>query len=257
MQSHTLDATTLSALDIFRGAGVYVLLVIGIHALILILQNRFGILPDFPLAAVSPTLAVLGVGWILERGRLLRHLLPDLRWVGRYGISILLPLLIFALSYQMGRWVLDMPGASVLTTIAEQLHVALPALPLLLTGAILEEIGWRGYLQPLLELRLSLTIAAIITGLLWGLWHLGYYPFGWRFMLGFLLFTLSASVWLGWLLDGTQRHLLIAVLFHTFVNVGFVLFYAETFDNAGVNLVNGLVWLSSLSILWLLEQFLR
>ena len=59
-------------------------------------------------------------------------------------------------------------------------------------------------------------------------------------MLGFLLFTLSASVWLGWLLKGTQAHLPIAVLFHTFVNVGFVLFYAETFDDAVANLVNGL-----------------
>ncbi len=256
LRNDTLEVTTFSSTSIFRGALVYVLLVMGIHGLIFVVQNRFDILADFPLAAVSPTLVVLGVVAISGRGQLLGQLMPDLRWVGRYGASIVVPLLIFTLSYQIGRWVWEVPGVPLLTMVSKQLRVALSAIPLLFVGAILEEIGWRGYLQPLLEMRLSLIVAAIITGLAWGAWHLSYYKFGWEFMLGFLLFTLSASVWLGWLLKGTQAHLPIAVLFHAFVNVGFVLFYAETFDDVGANLVNGLTWLSSLSVLWLLNRFL-
>lgn len=35
-----------------------------------------------------------------------------------------------------------------------------------------EELGWRGVLQPLLEKRFPFPVAAIITGVLWGIWHI-------------------------------------------------------------------------------------
>lgn len=39
------------------------------------------------------------------------------------------------------------------------------------TGPLAEEFGWRGYLQPWLEQRMALLPAALITGLVWALWH--------------------------------------------------------------------------------------
>lgn len=35
-----------------------------------------------------------------------------------------------------------------------------------------EELGWRGVMQPLLERQLSFPISAIITGTVWGIWHI-------------------------------------------------------------------------------------
>lgn len=42
----------------------------------------------------------------------------------------------------------------------------------LVFGGGLEEIGWRGFLQPLLERRLSFLAAAIIQSIIWSIWHL-------------------------------------------------------------------------------------
>jgi len=44
-------------------------------------------------------------------------------------------------------------------------------LPLMIFGGGLEEVGWRGYLQPLLEQRFSFFITNFVIGVLWGVWH--------------------------------------------------------------------------------------
>lgn len=45
-------------------------------------------------------------------------------------------------------------------------------IPLMIFGGGLEEIGWRGLLQPLLEKKLPFFIAAIIESFIWSIWHL-------------------------------------------------------------------------------------
>lgn len=45
-------------------------------------------------------------------------------------------------------------------------------IPLMIFGGGLEEIGWRGVFQPLLEKRFSFIMAALIEGVIWSLWHL-------------------------------------------------------------------------------------
>ena len=45
--------------------------------------------------------------------------------------------------------------------------------PLINTFAALgEEIGWRGFLYPALKERFSMTTSAILTGIIWGVWHM-------------------------------------------------------------------------------------
>ena len=44
--------------------------------------------------------------------------------------------------------------------------------PLMILGGGLEEVGWRGYLQPLLEKKFSFALTSFIIGVVWGLWHL-------------------------------------------------------------------------------------
>lgn len=45
-------------------------------------------------------------------------------------------------------------------------------MPMMVLGGGLEEIGWRGVFQPLLEKRFSFFTAAIIEGVIWSIWHL-------------------------------------------------------------------------------------
>lgn len=44
--------------------------------------------------------------------------------------------------------------------------------PVMIVGGGLEEIGWRGFLQPSLEKKLPFWLAAPIVGVVWGVWHL-------------------------------------------------------------------------------------
>lgn len=66
-------------------------------------------------------------------------------------------------------------------------------------GGGFEELGWRGVLQPNLEKNHSFIVSALITGIIWGLWHaplqiiqgyslfdLSFFPF----MLGIIMFSI-------------------------------------------------------------------
>ncbi|XMB85287.1 type II CAAX endopeptidase family protein [Mycoplasmatota bacterium WC44] len=44
--------------------------------------------------------------------------------------------------------------------------------PLLIVGGGLEELGWRGYLQPKLEKIFHFVPSVIIVGIIWAVWHL-------------------------------------------------------------------------------------
>ena len=45
-------------------------------------------------------------------------------------------------------------------------------MPMMILGGGLEEIGWQGVFQPLLQKRFSFLIAALIEGVIWSIWHL-------------------------------------------------------------------------------------
>jgi membrane protease YdiL (CAAX protease family) len=109
-------------------------------------------------------------------------------------------------------------------------------------GAIGEEIGWRGFLQPTMERQYSTITSAIIVGLFWGLWHIGNYQYGITYMTGFLLFAISASVILRILLDKTENNLLVSVFFHLSINIGFFIFFKNSLTNEKMICLNGFIW---------------
>ncbi len=94
----------------------------------------------------------------------------------------------------------------------------------------LEEVGWRGYAQELLQRQMPIWWAGLLIGVFWSLWHLplffveGSYQwqlgFGslrfWTFMLG----PVVASPFYAWLYNVTGRTAFAAVLFHGLGNVG-------------------------------------
>lgn len=90
-----------------------------------------------------------------------------------------------------------------------------------------EEIGWRGFAQPGLERRFSSFTAAVILGVLWGIWHLPNFfvpelPHSGIPLAAFVLQTVGFSVVAAWLLKHSSGSVLIATLFHgAFNTIGF------------------------------------
>ncbi|MDR2041964.1 MAG: CPBP family intramembrane metalloprotease [Tannerella sp.] len=159
-------------------------------------------------------------------------------------IAFVTPLLLFGISFFAGK----QAGLNVKMT--ENLQSLLPImLSGILIGAIAEEIGWRGFLQPTLEKKYTILIAAIIVGAIWGLWHIGHYKNGLLFMSGFLLFSVSASIIIAWLLRGTQFNIIIAAVFHIAINLGFAVFFKSSLSDSRLMLINGIVWLIPAAIL--------
>ena len=130
-------------------------------------------------------------------------------------------------------------------------------------GAITEEIGWRSFFQPTLEKKHSVFISAVIVGLIWGLWHMNYYFNGILFVITFLLFSISASIIIMYLLKGIQYNIIVSSLFHASINVSFRIFFGINLDNKilfYIFLINGIVWLIAaiiITICWKKYYFIK
>jgi membrane protease YdiL (CAAX protease family) len=76
-----------------------------------------------------------------------------------------------------------------------------------IASALGEEIGWRGFLAPRLDQKLGFTSGAIMTGVIWAVWHFPILLFSdydsatprWFAMPCFLVLVLSLSVGMSWL----------------------------------------------------------
>lgn len=95
------------------------------------------------------------------------------------------------------------------------------ALTLFLGGA-LEELGWRGFLQPRLQQRFSALHASVGIGVVWGLWHVpmilggaGDFTVFWEYMLNIIV----QSVILGWLYNNTKGALPVVMITHASHNM--------------------------------------
>jgi membrane protease YdiL (CAAX protease family) len=94
--------------------------------------------------------------------------------------------------------------------------------PTMIVGGGLEELGWRGVLQPRLEKRLSRLSSAAIVGVCWAMWHVplffihGVAQFDANFPL-FALDVVANALFLAWIYGGT-RSIIACVLFHAASN---------------------------------------
>ena len=53
----------------------------------------------------------------------------------------------------------------------EPWYLFILSIPLMIIGGGLEEVGWRGFLQPALENKVPFFLASLISGILWAIWH--------------------------------------------------------------------------------------
>jgi len=95
-------------------------------------------------------------------------------------------------------------------------------LPLFIIGGGLEELGWRGFLQPRLEKAAGYIPSVLIVGILWSVWHLPLWlivgttqsaiPFGIYALLGIILSFTFTSIY------KYTRNLFLCVLSHAWFN---------------------------------------
>ncbi len=97
-------------------------------------------------------------------------------------------------------------------------------LMLILTGATGEQLGWRGFALPWLQTKMSALLSSIVLGLIWSFWHIplwfagiGHesFPF-WAYT----IIGVSFSILVTWACNNTRGSMLIASLFHLFLNFG-------------------------------------
>ena len=210
--------------------------------------------------------ALAGMATLRFNGRSL----ADLGWKWgetKYQLrSWYIPLLYASIAYSI-IWILGLGGfgnSEFANSLAAQMHLRVPnwvsvALAVILTGmyglirsvgsALGEEIGWRGFLVPELSRTTSFTVTALISGVIWSLWHyplliFSDYNSGTPTWYGLTCFTVmviaisfvfawmrlkSGSLWTGAILHGSHN-LYIQAIFTPFTrNTGKTAWYIDEF----------------------------
>ena len=105
-------------------------------------------------------------------------------------------------------------------------------------SALWEEMGWRGFLLPILQEKYTPLKASIIIGFVWGLWHLPIYlaidPYGDKTINYFLFMFIGCfalSIIETWLYNSTKGSLFICILFHNAINTSAAYFYGNLKGN--------------------------
>jgi membrane protease YdiL (CAAX protease family) len=94
---------------------------------------------------------------------------------------------------------------------------------MMITVALGEEVGWRGYALPALQARYGALTSSVILGVMWALWHLPVFfnpdtlysnlPF-----LQFLAYIVPFAVLTTWVFNSTGGSVLMAMFFHAVLN---------------------------------------
>ena len=130
------------------------------------------------------------------------------------GVSVLV--------YGLMRW-MNMPVPS--PQIA--LLATLLMIPAFFAAALGEELGWSGYAIEPLQQRWNALRASVLLGLVTALWHVvplvqAHRPAAW--MAWWCLYAVAARVLIVWLYDNTGKSVFAAALFHTMLNLSWMLF---------------------------------
>lgn len=202
---------------------VYAFLAFGLSGLLVALQPHSGVdSATLSLVQFGPALAVLTTVLLIgsTRRRALRAALPGPvagRWV---TAGLLTALVAAAVIWATVALALRSDGTTLfgLQPLGGAPFMVFAVAQVL--GALGEEIGWRGFMQPMLESRVSRLTAILITGTTWALWHVQAYTQGLVVALSFFTTAVAFAVLLGYLSNGTVRQrILIATTGHWAINV--------------------------------------
>lgn len=174
------------------------------------------------LGGLGPAVAAFAVVGVAEGRVGIRNRLARLRrWrLGRFGWLLLAPLavglaaVVLLVGATDAAW--DAAGPGFLVTV-----------PLLLIAGVffggLEELGWRGELQPRLQRRMHPAVAAVVVGLVWTLWHAPLFLLDSTTQAGtaagwFTLGAIALSVVFAAVLNASGGNVVLLVLLHGALN---------------------------------------
>lgn len=213
--------------------------------------------PAIILIGYAPSFAALGVVGYLRGADGVRSLL---RPIGNWRVGI--------------QWyALALGGPLVLVLLTNVIYLAIggvlphqwmtfPALGSaigpLIAGSLGEEIGWRGFAQPLLQKRLSILWASVIIGTLWATWHLwpaiapgGLASMTFLDVVQTYVRLISTAVIYGWIYNKTRGSLLLVMLAHAGHNIAVDLFPPAT---EGAALLLAFLYLAAaIAVVWVIK----
>ncbi|MDO4274190.1 MAG: type II CAAX endopeptidase family protein [Eubacteriales bacterium] len=132
-------------------------------------------------------------------------------------------------------------------------------MPMMIFGGGLEEIGWRGVFQPLLEKRFPFLAAVLIEGIIWSVWHLPlwFLPNSTQRDMNFTSFTLYTII-LGLTLAAAYRLtkcIWVTILIHAWGNTVLGGMYTLTSLNNNLNIKTLIVYGIQAAIIMLLLTY--
>lgn len=108
-------------------------------------------------------------------------------------------------------------------------------IPMMIVGGGLEEVGWRGFLQPALEEKFPFLFATLISGVLWAVWHIPLWfiqnasQSSFNFI-SFLCYCIMGAFVLAALYKVTKS-VAACIFFHAWVNVLGGMFTSDILEN--------------------------
>lgn len=213
------------------------------------LQQELGFLPQLMLAQWGPGIAGLLMLLFFRKDKHSIKFEFKQDQLKKYLQSIGYPLLVTGIAIAFYGIVLKGLGANQLTLIPSAILVGST-----LFGAIGEEIGWRGFLQPTLNKKMNLFWSSVVTAALWAPWHINNFTYGLEFTIGFILVIFGYTFFISFLIKDTRFNLLIAVLFHWWVNLANSVVPTSTLTNGRSMLTIGIIWAIAAMILALKQR---
>lgn len=164
------------------------------------------------LAGLGPSLAAI----LVTRGRLVRAL--------RWRVSAVWALVAVALPLAP-----RIASRGIDAVLGQPLPPELWAAPAMLGMVVLpplgEELGWRGLAYPRLADRIGRVRAAVLTGVVWAVWHV---PISLArgsdlsSLLVYVVLVTAGGVWMAWLFERSGRSVTVAILAHATINAGLI-----------------------------------
>ncbi|MDR4189734.1 CPBP family intramembrane glutamic endopeptidase [Bacillus pseudomycoides] len=107
-------------------------------------------------------------------------------------------------------------------TMQKPLYVALFNFPMMIIGGGVEEIGWRGFLQPALQKRFSSFLSTMIVSIIWAVWHLPlwFIPGTNQSQINFIYFiiTIIAVSFIYTTIYNATKSIFMCLVFHALMN---------------------------------------
>ena len=194
-------------------------------------------LPWFFTGIYGPTLGALVTSLIFDGIRSVKELLLRLLKFrfpfSMYLFIILIPIVLTGTALALYSLAGNNAGA-----LNVQAYTAIPLV--IITGSYAgplgEELGWRGWLLPVLQTRFTPLQSSLYIGVIWFLWHIPLFsaPFGTLISgapleivptLSYFFILVSLSIMMTWVCNRSEGSVFSAFLFHLMINAGIVLLF--------------------------------